>query len=147
MSTDLTDINSRLILSVPDVFAVPQIIQGYATDDAFASEEIDTAEVVLGVDGIMSSGYIPYIVPMLITLQANSASIPNTMEAWRSANAAAQSNYLGSVVLMIPSIGLQYQLVNGVLQRVTPFPQAKRILQPVRYRISFQSYSALPMVT
>ena len=143
---DITSANSKFVLAVPDVFATQQLVQGYATDDAFASEEIDVAEVLMGVDAKMSSGYIPVIIPMEIMLQADSPSILNVFEAWHGANLANQTNYLATGTIVMPSIGTQYQFVNGVLLRVTPFPQAKKILQPVRYRIAWQSYAASPYV-
>jgi hypothetical protein len=142
---DITSANSKLILQVPDVFPVPQVLQGYATDDAFASEEVDIAEVVKGVDGILSSGYIPAIYPMLLSFQADSLSIPNTMEAWRAADNAAKQKFFGQAVLLLPSLGLQWQFINGVLRRITPFPHAKKVLQPVSYRIEWEDYNSSPM--
>jgi hypothetical protein len=142
---DITSANSKFYLTVPDVFPVAQLVQGYATDDAFASEEIDVAEVMMGVDGRMSSGYIPVVTPMEIVLQADSPSILGVFEAWHSTNLSNQVNYLASGLILMPSIGTQYQLANGVLLRVTPFPQAKKVLQPVRYRIVWESYKAQPV--
>jgi hypothetical protein len=128
------------------VFSVAQQVVGYATDDAFATEEIDVAETMMGVDARMSSGYIPVIIPMTVMLQADSPSILGVFEAWHSSNRANQTNYYAQGTILLPSISLQYQLVNGVLQRVTAFPHAKRVLQPVSYRISWESYAASPMV-
>jgi len=143
---DITAANSKFTLSVPDVFATSQLLQGYATDDAFSSEMIDVGEVILGVDGQASGAYLPALVPMDISLQADSASILTVFELWRSSNLAQQSNYLGQGVILLPGPGLQYLLKNGYLTRVTPFPQAKRILQPVRYRIVWESYAVGPMI-
>ena len=50
MST-ITSANASVVLTVPDVFAVPQIIAGFAADDAFTQEAADLAETRMGVDG------------------------------------------------------------------------------------------------
>jgi len=146
MTNDLSDVNARFVLTVPDVFATPQVLQGFSTDDAWATEEVDIAEVMIGVDGIMSAGYTPFIVQQTVIFQATSPSILSVMEAWKSAMTAAQQTFWAQGTILVPSIGTQYQLYNGVLTRITAFPHAKKVLQPVSYRISWNGYNASPMV-
>lgn len=146
MANDLSDVNARFTLSIPDVFATPQVLQQYATDDAWASDEVDIAETMIGVDGIMSAGYTPFIIQQTVFFQATSPSILAVMEQWRSAMTASQQTLWAQGIILVPSIGTQYQLYNGVLVRVTPFPRAKKVLQPVTYRIHWNGYNASPMV-
>ena len=147
---DITSANAKFSILVPGVFPTPYLLQQFATDDAWASEEVDVAQVVIGVDGAMSAGSVPYLIPQDIIFQADSASISGFMEPWRAANAAAVAqgatqNFASAGTLTIPAIGLTYALTKGVLLRITPFPQGRKILQPVRYRITWNGYQALPI--
>ena len=74
MST-ITSSNGIFMLSAVGLYNVPVQIQGWAADDAFASEEVEFMEKYMGVDGKMSAGFTPYIVPLDFNLQADSASI------------------------------------------------------------------------
>ena len=142
---DLTSSNSSFTLNVPDVFSAAQPLEGYATDDAFSTPEVEIAQVMKGVDGIMSGAFVPFIVTQIVTFQADSPSITETMEAWLAAMVAANATYFGNGFIAIPSIGKQYELVNGLLTRVTPIPQAKKILQPVAYQIAWDKAIASPL--
>jgi hypothetical protein len=141
---DITSSNSQYVLNVPGVFPVPQLLQGYATDDAFSTEEVDVAEVFMGVDGFMSSANIPFIIKQSIVLQADSPSIPNTFLQWLAANIAARQNFLANGTILLPSIGTQYALTNGVLLRTTPVPHAKKSLQPLTFQIAWNTVAAQP---
>lgn len=145
---DITSANSSIILTVPTVFALPQALSGYGTDDAWAADETEVGNTVIGVDGLLSSAWIPALFPMKLNFQADSASIPDVMEAWRSAEAAARARYVGSMVINLPSIGLAYYLKQVVLQRAMPFAAAKKLgLQQMTYQLMFTyQYSALPTV-
>lgn len=142
---DITSANSAFVLQVPSVFTTPQALQGYATDDAFTTEEVDVAEVMMGVDGIMSGGFIPFITQMNIVFQADSVSITNTMEVWISAMQSARAIYLGNASIQLPSINKEYILQNGILRRITPTPPAKKVLMPQTYAISWQNWSVVPL--
>lgn len=147
---DITSSNAKFSILVPGVFPTPYVLQQFATDDAWASEEVEVAQVVMGVDGNMSAGSVPYLIHQDIVFQADSASIMGIMEPWRAANAAAVSqgatqNFASSGTLTVPAISITYALTKGVLLRITPFPQGKKILQPVRYRITWNGYQALPI--
>lgn len=142
---DLTSANSEFTLLVPSVFPAPQPIQGYATDDAFATPEVEIAQVVKGVDGRMSGAFVPFIVTQTVNLQADSDSIDDTFEAWLSAMVSARATYFASGFLVIPAIKKQYELINGLLTRVTPAPAGKKILQSQQYQIMWDRYIASPI--
>lgn len=143
---DITSANSSFTLSVPDVFAAPQPLEGYATDDAFSTPEVEIAQYVKGVDGRASGAFVPFIITMQITFQADSESITDTMEAWASAMVSARATYFANGVIAIPSVKKQYQLINGLLTRITPLPQAKKILQPMTYQIMWDQAIPSPLV-
>ena len=141
---DITSANATYILSVPGVFAAQQVLQGFATDDAFSTPEVDVAEVYMGVDGLPSGGFVPFLVKQMIVFQADSPSIANTMEAWLGAMQSAFTPYTGSAIITIPSVQRQYKMSKGFLSRITPVTQAKKVLQPVSYEITWGSWQAQP---
>lgn len=138
MANTITASNSILHISVPAVFPAPILVQGFATDDAFATDLVDTGEMVLGVDGIASVAYIPFLTPMTLALQASSPSLYLFVQ-WLAAEIAAQEKYLASASIQLPSIGYSFTLSGGALTRTTPFPPVKRTLQPAHYHLTWES--------
>jgi hypothetical protein len=134
----ITAANVQFTISVPQVFAAPIPLQGFATDDAFATERVEPAEVVLGVDGIASAAFIPFLSKTIIALQADSPSL-FMFDAWLAAQVAAQDIYLASAVILYPSISKSFALSNGTLTGLVQFPGAKKILQPSSFEITWQS--------
>jgi hypothetical protein len=73
MST-LTGANAVLMLTIPPLFTTPQQIQGFAADDVYDLDEIESVETLMGVDGILSGGFVWKSQPQTIMLQADSPS-------------------------------------------------------------------------
>jgi hypothetical protein len=144
MSSTITSANSVFTLVVPLVFPVPINVQGYAADDAFATEAVDSAEAVMGVDGKMSAGYTPFPTKLNVTLQADSDSI-SIFDTWLGAMQTAKEVFFGDATIVMPSVGRTYILTKGAMTRITQFPAAKKILQPVQYEITFESVVAVPL--
>lgn len=134
MTKTLTAANASLALAVTNLFTTPQAIQGFANDEAFSFEDVETSESVMGVDGILSFGWVPVPVVQSITLQANSDS-NIFFEDWFAAQLQAGDVLGCSGTVIYPSVGRQYNLVNGVLRQYSPAPEAKKILQPRKYSI------------
>jgi hypothetical protein len=139
----ITSANSIYMLAVTGLFTVPQQLQGYDVDDAFATEAIDTAEVKVGVDGILSSGFIFVPSPQTITLQADSSSI-TLFEAWRAAEVAAKEKYFASGIISLPSLSRKYTLLNGVLTSYVPISDVKKVVQPRKFGITWESITGVP---
>ena len=72
--TTITSANSTFTITAASLFPTPVQLQGYASDKAFATEALELAEVQMGVDGRMTSGYVPNVVKQTISLQADSPS-------------------------------------------------------------------------
>ena len=136
MST-ITPANSVLTLAVNGLFPVPQLIQGYAVDDAFEGEAVQQAEILMGVDGVLSAGkvFVPY--KMTIHLQADSPSV-FLFDTLRNSQNAAVDVYALSGSITLPSTSMVYTLENGFLTMATPFPAVKKTLQPLVYEITWQ---------
>lgn len=143
MST-ITSANAVLAIAVSGVFSSPVQIQGFAVDDAFESEAVDQAEVQMGVDGYMSAGkvWVPY--KMTIMLLANSPSIQEVFEPWRQYQDANSDVFRADGSISLPSVGMVYTLNNGYLTQAIPFPAAKKVLQPVKYEITWQNIISNP---
>lgn len=142
--SSITSANSVLLLGVVGLFAVPQQLQGFGADDAFSIDPVDISETVMGVDGKMSSGWIPQIKVMNVTLQADSAS--NTFfEAWYAAQEAARETYAAFGTIVQPSVGKAYALTNGVLSNFSPMADSKKVLQARKFQIKWQSVVGAPV--
>ena len=134
----LTSANSEFVLTIPDVFAAPVIIQGYATDDAFGSEDVSPVEAKIGVDGRKSSGFTPYLVKMLIHIQSDSPAC-DIFDQWNGALIAAQDDLTASGSIWSPSLGKAWTLNNGSLTRFKPVPDAKKIFEARTFEITWES--------
>lgn len=141
MST-ITSANSQFTLSIPDVFPAPLVLQGYAADDAFTVEAFEVAEALMGVDGIMSAGYTPNVKKLTFTLQADSPSLA-AIEAWVGAMETARDVIFANAVIILPSVNRTYIFTKGVLTSAKKLPDAKKVLQPVPYVITWQDIKAV----
>ena len=70
----ITSANAVLMMSVNSIYSTPVQIQGFSADDVFDVEPLQSAEVLMGVDGIQSGGFVYVSVKQSIALQADSAS-------------------------------------------------------------------------
>lgn len=140
----ITSANSVLIIGVNSLFGTPQQLQGFGNDDAYAIDSVNVSESLLGVDGIKSTGWIPQLKIMHITLMADSQSI-NFFEAWYAAQESAREVLTGFGTLVQGSIGRVYTLTNGTLEGYTPIAEAKKILGARRFTINWQVALGAPI--
>jgi len=140
----ITSANSSFAIAVTGLFPAPQFLQGYAADDAFSAEAIDMAEVVMGVDGQMSSGWVFNPTPMTITLMPTSPSLA-IFDAWTNLQKAQQEVYRCDGAIRLPSIGRSYILKNGVLKNASQMPAVKKTLQPVTFQLVWERIISEPI--
>lgn len=144
MARTITSANSVFTLLIPQVFPAPVTLQGYAVDDAFDTETVETAEAIMGVDGRMSAGFTPFITPMSVHLQADSDSIA-LFDDWLGAMDQAQEVYFAQGTILLPSVGRAYAMTQGVLTNAKRIPDAKKVLQPVVYTIKWEVVVPAPI--
>lgn len=144
MARTITSANSKFSLIIPGLFDAPQLLQGYATDDAFTADDVDTAQVEVGVDGLMSAGYTPFITPMSVTFQANSISI-DLFEQWLEAEKVIREKLPANGSILVRSVGKQYTLTTGVLTKVPQIVKAKKVLGPRTFGITWQNITPSPV--
>jgi hypothetical protein len=140
----ITAANSVYMLAVTGLFPVPQLLQGYAADDAFSTDAVTPAEVVMGVDGRMSAGYVPYTTQQTIMLMPDSPSIL-LFDAWLAAQKAAGEVFRADAVISLPSIGQSYVMTFGILTSITPIAGVKKVLQSRSFTITWEGVSAVPI--
>lgn len=131
----LTAANSVLTITVPDLDIGPVQLQGFATDDAFDTPEVKPAEVMVGVDGKKSQGYVAFLVPFKFTLQADSLSI-DIMDAIEEAQEAAQETYAIGISLSAPGLSKLWTFTNGTITSFKKTPAGKKLMQPQNYEIT-----------
>jgi hypothetical protein len=140
----LTVANSVIMLVVADLFPIPQQLQGYSADNVFSTEAVTSVETQMGVDGILSAGWVPAPRPQTFELQADSVS-SRMFDAWYQAEQVARDAFIANGVIRLPSIGLSYICTRGFLTSHMAIPDARRILQPRRFTITWQSILSAPI--
>lgn len=139
----LTTANSSFTLQVVGLYPVPQIIEGYSTDESFMAEDVTTGEAQMGVDGKLSAGFIPYSTTLKFVLQADSPSMP-IMDNILAAQVAAREMYVCNSTIVLQGNGDKYALTKGFLLKASPMAGSKKILQPRSFEITFENCSKAP---
>jgi hypothetical protein len=133
----LTASSSAFAIGVLGLFPAPVALQGYDVDDAFTVAPLDTKEVKIGVDGVLSVGIIYQPITIEVHLQGDSLSV-GFFEAWYNAEQAAQQELPCFATIRIPSLSKSYTLPVGYLKDYSPISSAKKILQPRPFSLVFQ---------
>ena len=139
----ITSANAVLTIAVATIFPIPQQIQGFATDDIYDIPAIKSVEVMMGVDGVLSAGFVYVAIVQEITLQADSASNA-FFDTWWTQMQAAQDVYPASGLIKLPGIATKFTQTRGFLTGYKPAPGAKKVLQPRKYEITWQSIAPSP---
>lgn len=132
---DISGATANLTLTILPLFPVPQQIQGFAADDVYDLDEIESVETLMGVDGVLSGGFVWKPQQQTIMLQANSASNA-VMDTWWASMVAAKTTYTANGVITLPAIGLKFIQTTGYLTRYK-LPGTKKLIQPRRYGITW----------
>jgi hypothetical protein len=144
MSKTITAVNAKYSLAVPPVFAVPQTLQGYSADTMFTTEALENVELVQGVDGELSGGFVYNPVPQTIEIMPDSDSL-DLFEQWYNYQLATHETAIASGAIVIPSIGKSYTMQKGFLSSYMPIVDAKKVLQAVRIRITWKRIIVAPV--
>jgi len=137
MAGSLTSATAVYMLTIPGVFSSPQQLQQFAADDIFSTEMLKSVEVSMGVDGILSGGFVFVPVVQSIMLQANSPSLEQ-FDQWWSAMQVAQETYTAQAVITLKSLGKKWAMTQGFLTGYMPIPDAGKTLKPRKMEITWQ---------
>lgn len=139
----ITAANATLTLAIPPLFPIPQQLQGFAVDDIYDVDQIKSVEVMMGVDGLLSAGFVYVAVVQKVTLQADSPS-NDIFDTWWTQMQAAQDVYAASGLIKLPSIATKFTQSNGFLTGYKPLPAGKKLLQPRTYEITWERVAPAP---
>ena len=140
----LTVANSVYLLVIADLFPIPQQLQGYSADDVFSTEAVDSVETVMGIDGQLSAGWMPTPKKQTIVLQADSVS-SLMFDAWQATQESERDALVANAFISLPSLGRIFTCTKGFLTSYMPMPDARKILQPRRFQITWQSIIGAPI--
>jgi hypothetical protein len=139
----LTGASCIITIAIPGLFNSPVQLQGFAADDVFDADTQEIAETSMGVDGILSGGFVHVPVKQTIALQADSAS-NLIFETWAAQQKATLDTYTANGTSNIKSTGRSYVMNKGFLTSFPSIPAVKKLLQPRRYTITWESIRATP---
>lgn len=140
----ITSANSVFSLAVLNLFNVPQKIQGYSADTAFTTDPVASAEAHMGVDGLLSGGFTPQPRKIKIKLQSDSDSVL-IFDQWFAAQQASRELYYANATIDIPALGKSFACRKGILTSYKQIPDAKKVLDPSEYEITFESVTSAPI--
>lgn len=138
MARTLTGANAVISLSAPDVFGAPVQLQGFAADDVFSSEALQSAETLMGVDGVLSAGFVYVPAPQNYMLQGDSLSVDFFETLWAQQQQNATVYRLSGLTTLLP-VQKKYTMTNGVLTNYTPISDVKKLIQPRRFTVTWES--------
>jgi hypothetical protein len=140
----LTAANAVIMLAVSSLFDVPQQLQGFAADDVFTTDSTAPVETLMGVDGVLSGGWVA--TPKVQTISLQSDSLSNLIfEQWYNSQEQARETFIANANITLMAVNQTYVLLRGFLTGYPPMPDARRILQPRRYRITWGSIIGTPV--
>lgn len=140
----ITAADSTYVVSSAD-FALPAtVLEGFAADAAFATDNVETAQTVLGVDGKLSAGWVPRSYSQTITLAADSPS-RTVFDLISAAQDAARTVYRLNGVITMPGNKYSYNMSRGVLKNYSAMPNAQKTLQPMTFVIEWEKVQAVPI--
>lgn len=140
---DIGASNSVLTLAIAVLFPAPIQLQGFGVDDIYDIAQVKNIETLMGVDGVLSAGFVWKERVQTITLQADSAS-NSIFDTWNANQEANQTVYPASGVIKLIGIATKFVQTNGFLTGYKPAPKAGRLLHPRSYEITWQRVAAAP---
>lgn len=97
----------------------------------------------MGVDGVLSSGFVFVPIPYTMSFQADSAS-NLVFDTWWAQMVSTRQTYQATMTVKLPSVATKYSLKGGVLTSYKPSANAKRLLQPRTFEVTFGGLAVAP---
>jgi hypothetical protein len=140
----ITAANAVFMIAIPTLYDTPQQLHGFAADDIFSHALVAPVETLMGVDGYLSGGWTPQPKVQTIALQADSRS-NDLFDNWYAAQEAAREVLVADAHITLQSVSRAFHCVKGFLTNYPPMADARRILQPRRFSITWQSITTVPL--
>lgn len=132
----ITSANSIFLLSVGSIYPVKQRIEGFSMDSFWTFDRVTNKEVRQGVDGGMSAGWLPHLTPQTITLQPDKSGY-DIFLTWQTTEESIRETLFADATISLPAINKRFVLSKGVLTSFSPAPDAKKVLEPLTYQITW----------
>lgn len=136
--SSITGANSVIALAIAGLFPVPQQLSGFAADDVFDTDGVESNEVLMGVDGILSGGWVAVPIQQTYKIQADSPSV-FFFDTWWATQQQLRDPLPANGVVTIKTVGRKWTMRRGFLTMYTPIPANKKLLQPLTYRVTWES--------
>jgi hypothetical protein len=140
----ITAANAIIVMSQATLFPTPFQLQGFGPDDVFDTDAIKSVETVMGVDGELSAGFVFNEVKQRFTLQADSAA-RDFFDVVYLQQQQAEDAYPINAVISLPAVAQKYTQTRGFITEHKLMPDAKKILQPCRYEITWKRIAVSPL--
>jgi hypothetical protein len=138
MAKTITAATAEFKIAIAGLFTTPQTVDGFAADEAFLIDSVESAQVVVGVDANMSVGWIPNAKKQHVMIMPDSDAL-DMFNTWGVTQEGTKEVFIAQATIYIPAINYKYTLVKGVLTNWKPIPDVKKVLQAVPYEITWQS--------
>lgn len=137
----ITSANAVYLLSISALFPVPQQLQQFSTDEIYATDPLEAAEIMMGVDGFLSAGFVFVPIMQTIMLQADSVSSA-VFDAWWANQQQQKDLFFATGSITLPSIKLKYTMSQGVLKTYQALADAGKTLKPRKFTIAWQNITS-----
>lgn len=136
----ITGATAIVMLAVPGLFPIPQQLQGFAADDVFSTDPLESAEVLMGVDGRLSGGFVYVATRQNYSLQADSASV-SFFDTWWLAMQSLRDALPANGLISQPALGKKFSMTRGFLTGYKPIGDTKKLIQPQPFAITWERIS------
>lgn len=133
----LTGASAIITLTVPGIYNSPVQLQGFAADDVFDADAQEITETSMGVDGILSGGFVHVAVKQTFAIQSDSDS-NRFFETWANQQRVAVEAFTANGTANIVATGKTYTMTKGFLSTHTTLPSVKKLLVARKYTITWQ---------
>jgi hypothetical protein len=139
----ITAANALVTIAIPNLFPIPQQIQGFSADNVYETNPQDVVETSMGVDGRLSGGFVYSPVEQSFVLQADSDS-NLFFETWAAQMVRDKDAFFANGQTLLKAVQRVYVMSRGFLVNLPAFPAAGRTLQPRRFTIRWESVQSAP---
>lgn len=140
----LTAANAVIMLGVKGLYDTPRRLQGFSADNIANIDSISNGEMVPGVDGRLSAGWVFNPVNQTITLQADSES-NDFFDNWRQAEAQRREKYIAFGSILLRAVGRRFTMDRGFLGSVSVMPSINKTLAARAFTLTWETVTSSPV--
>ena len=128
MSGFITSADAVFHITVKTLFNAPILLENWASDRAWETQQLRLAETKLSIDGKLNKGFVTSALDMTLTFAPNSNSV-EVFDAIATASRQARTVYELNGELNIKDLGRKYTLVSGCLISYDALPGGGELLE------------------